>query len=159
MITCVCPLHLILLINLYKIEILTTFWMRGWDFVQSVFVHWVFLIPCWMAMFLDHFSLMQGSPMALPLDLHCFLSSSMTFVMWSVPNYVFILMIQIFNLVFIVSPIVLTKLVASLRNYLQSIVNQGKDWLVNFNVFKTKLLSFKHHSKVFLPIEDLADAS
>ncbi|CAE1157727.1 unnamed protein product [Acanthosepion pharaonis] len=51
-----------------------------------------------------------------------------------------------------------THLAVRLEKDLQSIVNWGKIWLVNFNASKTKLLSINHHREPSLPSIIMSDA-
>ncbi|CAE1315900.1 unnamed protein product [Acanthosepion pharaonis] len=51
-----------------------------------------------------------------------------------------------------------THLTVRLEKDLQSIVNWGMNWLVNFNFSKTKLLSINHHREPSLPSIRMSDA-
>lgn len=45
-----------------------------------------------------------------------------------------------------------------LEKNLQSVIDWGRRWLVNFNASKTKVLSFTHHKESSLPPISMADA-
>ncbi len=51
-----------------------------------------------------------------------------------------------------------TNLAVRLEMDLQSVVNWGKNWLVNFNASKTKLLSINHHRDPSLPPIRMSDS-
>lgn len=108
-----------------------------------------------------------GGPSTIFLDLPClfvkccFLIFINDIPVTSVPNWVFILRTQLNTLVFIVNLIDPTKkkITAAFKNNIPSVVNRGKWWLVNFNVFKPKLLSFNYYRELFWASVSMDDAN
>lgn len=87
----------------------------------------------------------------LSLVLLCFKFSLITFPMRSALKLVSMLKAQPFTPVSIESDqSVKIKLASDVKNDIQSVLNWGKKWLMNFNAPKPKLLSIKHMGYLFL---------